>query len=86
MPPVEFERLVDAMLPESQLRSVIHELLERKRNGDELNEAPSITEIDRFLAEEMARLDVVAATVQRKVIGSDEELDGLFRKLVLGRE
>jgi uncharacterized protein len=54
VPPVEFERLLDSVLPES-LRPSIDRLLELKRNTEELGMGAQVPEINQFIEQELER-------------------------------
>jgi len=58
--PIEFNRLVDAVIDDEELRQEIHRLLEAKKVGGELNRGPRITAISRFIETEMSRLERTA--------------------------
>jgi predicted nucleotidyltransferase len=78
MPPMEFASLVDDQLP-SRLQPVVHELLERKRAGDELAAGPRIPAINEFLDSEMTGLAEALATVPRIATPDWDALDRVFR-------
>lgn len=54
VPPVEFARLLDSVLPES-LRSSIDRLLDLKRNTEELGMGAQVPEINLFIEQELER-------------------------------
>lgn len=54
--PMEFETLVENLLPNSELREQIVRLIERKKLGDELKREPRIEVISNFIETEMERL------------------------------
>ncbi len=49
MAPTEFQKLLDAEVPDGNLRTEIDKLLARKRSGDELGEEPKIDTLNDFL-------------------------------------
>ena len=53
--PMEFNRLVDAVVDDGQLRSAIEELVARKRVAQESGREPRIPAISDFIDREMAR-------------------------------
>ena len=59
-PPVEFSVLVDALLPSGELRAALDDLLQRKRAGGELDVAPPIAPLQRFIEAEIARLATIS--------------------------
>ena len=76
--PMEFERLLEDIIPTSPLKSVILELLTRKRSGLELGEGPRIPVIHQFLDAELNRLSQ-AQPVAQPVSTVEDALDDLFR-------
>ncbi|MBD2871897.1 nucleotidyltransferase domain-containing protein [Paenibacillus arenilitoris] len=80
MPPMEFDRLLDALVPEgSELKAVIQDLLARKRAGDEMDYEPRINPINVFLEERIAYYDRTASGMQAADGGQDQRLDDVFR-------
>lgn len=76
--PMEFEALADRMVTVKELKDAIKELLERKKEGQELDKGPSIPIIRKFIEEELERLG------SKKPEGNSfrpdtEKLDELFR-------
>ena len=53
--PMEFNRLIDAVVDDSQLRSAIEELVARKKAAQESGKEARIPEIGDFINREMAR-------------------------------
>lgn len=83
MPPVEFDRLVEAMVPGgSELKSVIDGLLVRKRAGDEMDYEPRINPINEFLEGKIEYFERVAPGLQTSGGDQDQRLDGLFRSVL----
>ncbi|MGF9891667.1 nucleotidyltransferase domain-containing protein [Priestia megaterium] len=56
-PPLEFEALLDKMVPAGELKKEITTLLKRKIKGDELDLEPRIDVINTFLNSEITRLE-----------------------------
>ncbi|WP_028609327.1 nucleotidyltransferase domain-containing protein [Paenibacillus harenae] len=80
MPPIEFEQLVTALVPkESELLTVIEQLLKRKRAGDELDYEPKLRVINDFLEERIAYFEQRAAGQRQAEDSPDDRLDELFR-------
>ena len=77
--PMAFPVLVEAMVEDPALRAAIGELLERKREGEELDEGPRVEVISSFIEHEVARLDAKLADVPKGTL-SFEPLNGLFRR------
>ncbi|WP_155971750.1 nucleotidyltransferase domain-containing protein [Paenibacillus sp. Soil522] len=80
MPPIEFGRLVEALIPEgSGLRMTIEQLLQRKKAGEELNYEPKLHPINDYLEERIAHFERTALALGIGAGAQDEQLDGLFR-------
>jgi uncharacterized protein len=80
MPPMEFERLVEAILPEqSELKETIQQLLTRKKAGDELDYEPKMMVINEYLEERILHFEKSTASTGPATGGHDEQLDELFR-------
>jgi predicted nucleotidyltransferase len=83
MPPIEFDRLVDAVVPRgSELEVVIDGLLTRKRAGDEMDYEPRINPINEYLAERIQYYEHVAKGMQSSNGDQDQRLDDLFRTVL----
>jgi uncharacterized protein len=78
-PPLEFQKLVEDLLPEGELKIEILTLLKRKIAGDELDYEPKIELINSFLKEEITRLREYANTLDLDIPDSTHQLDLLFR-------
>ena len=78
-PPMEFQTLVEKMIPEGELKTEINVLLERKLSGDELDLEPRIDVIHSFLETELLRLMEYAKTVTQDSEDPTTQLDQLFR-------
>lgn len=87
VPPVEFEKLVDAVAPK-ELRSGIAELLDLKRRTPELGLGDPIPEIGGFITSELQRHGEVFAGQGRPDILSKQEilneLNEVFRTAISG--
>ncbi len=81
-PPMEFERLVEAELPDSELRDAVLSLLEKKRAGTELGDGPRIPVLNAFLEERIAHFREVTADVARNQVPGLDPLDELFRSVL----
>ena len=76
--PMEFGTLLDELVPHGPVRSIIDDLLERKRAGIELGEGPVIPELSEFIVQKMQTFqDVVKGTEFTKPWGP---LDDYFRE------
>ncbi|MGG1659986.1 nucleotidyltransferase domain-containing protein [Brevibacillus sp. NRS-1366] len=79
MPPVEFDCLVDTLIPEgSDLKQVIRSLLARKKTGEELDYEPKIREINQFVEEKIEYFERITASIEHSQVNIDEQLDELF--------
>lgn len=79
--PMEFEKLVDAIVDSHELRMAIDDLLVRKRSGEELGLEPKIPIINDYIARELERL----ATAKHAFASPDADtarLDALFREVL----
>lgn len=76
--PIEFQKLVEATVHDSRLRSAIRDLVSAKRAGAELDRGPRIPALSDFVESEMARLE---QTVSDRPNGAPrvEVLNELFR-------
>jgi uncharacterized protein len=77
--PIEFSRLLDAVVTDSDLRRAINLLLEAKKSGAELDRGPKIPAIGRFIEEEMDRLQNYTAS-KPSAAPSVDLLNELFRE------
>jgi predicted nucleotidyltransferase len=55
--PTEFQKLVDGVVGDPDLKKAINELLDLKRSGSEMDYAPKIPEISQFLEIELERME-----------------------------
>jgi hypothetical protein len=87
IPPVEFERLVQAVAP-AELRPSIERLLELKRSSGELGLGKPVPEIGAFIESELARHGAAFSGQGRPDLAADrparDQLNALFREVVLG--
>jgi uncharacterized protein len=80
MPPMEFDRLVEALIPEdSELYTVVQQLLSRKKAGDELDYEPRLNPINDYLEERIAYFEKAAVLLPSGEGTRDQQLDTLFR-------
>ncbi len=82
--PMEFRTLLDELVTESSIRSILDDLLERKQSGVELVEEPVIPELAEYINHRME-------TFQEVVQGTEftkpwEPLDDYFRKTLASVE
>lgn len=79
MPPMEFDQLVEELIPKGKLFSEIHQLLQRKKSGDELDFEPKITLINEFLDEQILHFSEVAGSLDVSRTVDDSRLNNIFR-------
>jgi len=80
MPPIEFDQLVDGLVPEgSELRNVIMQLLARKKAGEELDYEPRINPINEYLEDRISYFERAVAGTVAATGGQDQRLDELFQ-------
>lgn len=80
MPPIEFDRLVEAHIPEgSELREVVEELLRRKKAGDELDYEPRLQVINDYLEAQIDYFERASAAQKAPEPVQEAQLDELFR-------
>lgn len=79
--PMEFQRLIDAILTPGPLLTELNWLIAAKRAGAELDDGPRIEVINQFLETEISRLEtsVPQTSEQRDQTG---RLDQLFREIL----
>jgi predicted nucleotidyltransferase len=82
MPPMEFDVLVDRLIPQdTELWQVVQQLLARKKSGEELDYEPQLSVINGYLEEQLQVLEKIAAAVLSiKENNRDQQLDDLFRE------
>ncbi|MFC7442608.1 nucleotidyltransferase domain-containing protein [Laceyella putida] len=84
MPPMEFERLVDELIPAgSLLHADILDLLARKKAGEELDLEAKVESIHAFLEEKIDYLEEVARQMPVSDTHLTERLDELFRSALI---
>jgi len=80
-PPIQLARLVDGVLYETVVRHALDELVARKQSGEELDVAPPVGVLSRFIEHELARLEHLADPDD--AAGDVENLNGFFRSYAL---
>lgn len=78
-PPMEFDRLVDSQVKDSQVRTAIDNLLERKMAGEELREEPKIDVLNELLAAKIKYFSELVGEIDTVDKPQTETLDDLFR-------
>ena len=73
---MRFQTLVERVVEDQAVKSAIADLLEKKKNGQELDHGPRIPALNGFIEEELARLSAENA---KPSLSSDiSRLDELF--------
>jgi uncharacterized protein len=79
--PTEFGKLVDGIVHDSVLRQDIQALLERKRQGKEIDRGPKIPSISAFIEEQLERL--TGDHARPAATRDPAQLDVVFRKALV---
>lgn len=82
--PMQFRALLDDVIPKGSIRERIDELLERKRAGIELGEAPAIPELSDYINQQLASFGETAKVAEFQKPW--EPIDDYFRSMVLSIE
>ncbi len=80
-PPIEFQCLLDRLVPKGTLRNEIELLMERKKSGDESQSGPQIPIISEFIVDQMNRIKAV--TKETQFTSEWSRLDEFFRASLL---
>ena len=81
LPPVLFDELYAAVLPEA-MRPTVDALLRRKKAADESGLTARIPALDDFLLREMARIRESIDPVERTELPGWEDINRLFRRVI----
>jgi uncharacterized protein len=79
IPPLEFQLLIEEIVPEGILKTEINKLLERKKKGDELDFEPRIEIINQFIKREVENVTLYAQSLDIQLDDPTDLLDQLFR-------
>lgn len=79
IPPISFHELLQKMIPDSELKRKVEQLLKRKLVGDELDLEPRINVINDFLEGEIVRLEAYIKSLTVEMHDPTKKLDELFR-------
>ena len=79
MAPMEFQNLLTTQIEDGQLKNEIEILLERKINGEELNEEPKIKIINDFLEERIIYYNNYLKQFNTSIAPDTNRLNELFR-------
>ncbi|WP_372634293.1 nucleotidyltransferase domain-containing protein [Cohnella sp.] len=84
MPPMEFDRLVERLIPrEGSLREALAELLTRKKAGEELDIEPRLAPINDYLEKRLRELENSALEMKTADAKLGDKLDDLFRSALI---
>ncbi|MDP5274112.1 nucleotidyltransferase domain-containing protein [Chengkuizengella axinellae] len=78
IPPLNFETLVQSLIPKGELQTQIHYLLDRKKAGEELDTEPRINEIHLFIEQSIQYYEKYTQNVSKVVWNNDDVLDKIF--------
>jgi len=79
--PMEFQKLIEQLLPVGALRTCINDLIKSKRAGTELARGPRIPPISEFIESELARHGEKLSVPERSAPPADK-LDVLFYEVL----
>ncbi|WP_342554520.1 nucleotidyltransferase domain-containing protein [Paenibacillus sp. FSL R7-0652] len=83
MPPMSFEELVEALIPsDTSLYTEIHELLRRKKAGEEMDMEPQLPAIQAYIAAQIAHVEKIVAGIGGHDAVEFEVLNRIFRTAV----
>lgn len=82
--PMEFEAMLDTLIPAGSLRADIDQLLVLKRQSGETGHGPKIGSIQAFIEQELEYMDSV--TLPARSLPGSEPIDAFFREAVAGFE
>ena len=77
--PMEFGTLIERTITDTELKRVIADLVERKRNGLELDRGPAIPQISNFISAELERIERNSA-ISKTTKATTEKLNEVFRE------
>lgn len=77
--PIEFQKLVDAVVEERKLRDAIDDLVVQKKRGFEADRGPKILAISMFIEQELPRLESIRGQYP-SAMGDPGHLDRFFRE------
>lgn len=80
MAPMEFDILVDSQVTDAAVKAAIHNLLSRKKAGQELNEEPKIQILNDFLKDKISYYNDYVKSMKRSEQPDTKLLDKLFRE------
>jgi uncharacterized protein len=82
VPPVEFQVLVEAMVPEGEIKVTISRLISKKKERNEQKLEPKIDVLHEYAHNEIIQLEKVAKETTFMQTDQTESLNDLFRELL----
>lgn len=83
MPPMAFDELVETLVPaDTSLYTEIHDLLRRKKAGDELDMEPQLPAIQAYITAQIAHVEQLATEIQGQATVGIEILNRIFQSAV----
>ncbi|WP_145333140.1 nucleotidyltransferase domain-containing protein [Paenibacillus xylanexedens] len=83
MPPMAFDKLVETLVPaDTSLYTEIHDLLRRKKAGDELDMEPQLPAIQAYITAQIAHVEQLATQIQGQATVEIEVLNRIFQSAV----
>lgn len=83
MPPMAFDELVETLVPaDTSLYTEIHDLLRRKKAGDELDMEPQLPAIQAYITAQIAHVEQLATEIQGQATVEIEVLNRIFQSAV----
>jgi predicted nucleotidyltransferase len=79
--PMEFEKLVNAMVSRNDVREAISQLLQRNIAGEELDRGPKMQTLSSFIESELDR-QARASVARRRPVAETEPLNQVFREVL----
>ncbi|MEI2666536.1 nucleotidyltransferase domain-containing protein [Rossellomorea sp. LJF3] len=79
IPPIEFQELVEELVPGGEWKDWMGNLLKRKRAGEEAYLEPRLDAINENLQKEIEHLEAYAKSIKKNIPDPTPELDMLFR-------
>lgn len=76
--PTEFEKLMDVLIEDQNLKRAVDDLVNRKKAGKEIDRGPKISVISEFINVQLLRLSALHAKPPKT--REPERLDAIFRK------
>lgn len=79
IPPIQFQKLVEELLPAGEVKESVAMLLKQKVAGEEMNLAPRLSSINEYVSEQIQHVEAYGKALKIDRPDPTEELDILFR-------